>query len=168
MRFDEKSQIFFEEIFRPHFTTEEREVIFSMEFIFLYEISAALVYMGEMSTPTTHWRCGRHLNREAEKFLFTLDHQDEFSVWPKMRALSLPLPISENAAEIEPLGAKFFFCFDLVATGEQTLLLKKERKVSDTAEDVFSYTKQKAAFPQKISARKLLKALKNSHFRDII
>lgn len=61
-----------------------------------------------------------------------------------------------------------FFCFDLVATGEQTLLLKKERKVSDTAEDVFSYTKQKAAFPQKISARKLLKALKNSHFRDII
>ena len=29
---------------------------FGEEIIYFYEISAALAYMGEMSTPTTHWR----------------------------------------------------------------------------------------------------------------
>lgn len=38
----------------------------------LYEISAALAYMGEMSTSTTHWRCGLRLNRKPGKFLSSL------------------------------------------------------------------------------------------------
>ena len=102
MRFDEKSQIFFEEIFRPHFTTEEREVIFSMEFIFLYEISAALVYMGKMSTPTTHWRCGLHLSREFDDFLSSLTSGHESAVWEKKFKIFIPLSISEKSIKIEP------------------------------------------------------------------
>lgn len=34
----------------------DERCVLTKKFIFLYEISAALVYMGEMSTPTTHWR----------------------------------------------------------------------------------------------------------------
>lgn len=56
----------FEDIFSLHFITEELKGSFSMKIIFLYETSAALVYMGEMSTLTTHWRRGLHLNRKTE------------------------------------------------------------------------------------------------------
>jgi len=44
------------QIFPLHFITEELRAVLTKNFIFLYEISAALVYMGEMSTLTTHWR----------------------------------------------------------------------------------------------------------------
>ena len=46
----------------------DKEADFSKKFIFLYEISAALVYMGEMSPPTIHWRWNCGLNRESKNF----------------------------------------------------------------------------------------------------
>ncbi len=70
--------------------------------IFLYEISAALVYMGEMSNPTTHWRCRCGLNRKSENFFSHLTTEDEYSVWPKDAEIFFPLPISEKSIRIEP------------------------------------------------------------------
>lgn len=57
---------------------------FDEEIHIFYEISAALVYKGEMSTPTAHWRCGLRLNGESENFFSHLTTEDEFSVWPKI------------------------------------------------------------------------------------
>lgn len=94
--------------FSSHHTTEELRAVLTKKFIFLYEISVAPTYMGEMSTPTTHWRCECGLNRESENFFSHLTTEDEFFVWPKIRAVSFPLPISENAPESNPLEIEFF------------------------------------------------------------
>ena len=58
----------FLKIYFLYYPPADEQTDFSKKFIFLYEFSAALVYMGEMSTPTIHWRCGRYLNRVSEKF----------------------------------------------------------------------------------------------------
>ena len=80
-----------------------------MKFTFLYEISAALVYMGEMSTPTTHWRCDLCLNRNLGNFLSSLTTADEGAVWEKkFKFFLIPLPISEKNAAIESPRSKVF------------------------------------------------------------
>ena len=91
------------EFFFPLLLFGDGRCVLTKKIIFLYEISSALVYMGEMSTPTTHWRCGLRLNRELEIFLSSLTTADESAVWEKKyRRFFIPLPISEKSIRIEP------------------------------------------------------------------
>jgi hypothetical protein len=56
------------EIFFPLLLFGDGRCVLTKEIIFLYKISAALVYIGEMSTPTTHWTWASHFFNETQKF----------------------------------------------------------------------------------------------------
>ena len=77
--------------FSLHFITEKLKGSFSMKIIFLYEISAALFYMGEMSTPTTHWRSIPCLAENFENFLSSLSTGHEKCVWSPIVDFFFPL-----------------------------------------------------------------------------
>lgn len=139
--------------------------------------------MGEMSTPTTHWRCNWRLNRTSENFLILL-------------------PISENSHRIEPPFAqkravvfcphtyllrikmpfgrkirKIIFCSLTNPSGQERVYRPKtfEKYVSHylaTAEGIFCRGNRKNGKKNKPSRRKNLRegclVLKSSHLRDII